>query len=632
MLDLGIVLAFVGYAAAQGFLARKKASQSLRQYFLAGQNVKGWKAGFSMAATQYAADTPLLVTGLVATAGVFALWRFWIYGLGYLLLAFIFAEMWRRSRVLTDAELTELRYDGRGVLFLRGLKAIYYGTIVNCIFLAMVLVAAVRIAEVFMPWHTWLPADLYAPILGLVQSTGLVLSSSVTGLDPAVVTTNGLISLALMVGFAFLYSATGGMRSVVNTDAMQFVLAMLGTVVYSWYVVDAVGGIGALGPRIVELYGQLQGQEMMSFAPSGTALFPFLMVIALQGLFWVSSDGTGYLAQRAMSTQSDHDARVAGAVFSWSQILVRSLIWLVISAGLLVLYPFDPSQIGTDGFAAAREMTFVTGIDDLLPVGLRGLMLTGLLAALTSTIDTHLNWGASYWSNDLYKRLICEEWLDREPSGSESVLVARLSNVVVLAFAIGIMVSLGSIQATWFISLVFGAGIGPVLMLRWLWERVNLYAEGSAIVASLIAAPIVINVVDAEWLRLLSMVVASLTATVITALVTPPTSPEARNRFYERVRPFGWWPRSAKEAGDAPMEPTRALGRRLRLTLLSTASLFGMLVGIGKLLVHPPGANLFWPTALLVGAVALVPFWWRDLQAAPDRSRVPEEAPVDAAS
>jgi Na+/proline symporter len=628
MLDLGIVLVFVGYAATQGFLARKKASQSLRQYFLAGQNVKGWKAGFSMAATQYGADTPLLVTGLVATAGVFALWRFWIYGLAYLLLAFIFAEMWRRSHVLTDAELTELRYDGQGVLLLRGLKAIYYGTIVNCIVLAMVLVAAVRIAEVFLPWHTWLPTGLYGSVLGLVQSAGLVLDSSATGLDPAIVTTNGLISLALMVGFAFLYSATGGMRSVVNTDAMQFGLAMVGTAAYSWYVVDAVGGVSALGPQIVELYGQLEGREMMSFSPSGEALFPFLMVIALQGLFWVSSDGTGYLAQRAMSTQSDHDARVAGAVFSWSQILMRSLIWLVISAGLLVLYPFNPGDIGTDGFAAARELTFVTGIEDLLPVGVRGLMLTGLLAALTSTIDTHLNWGASYWSNDLYKRLICKQWLDRDPTGPESVLVARLSNVVVLAIAITIMVSLGSIQATWFISLVFGAGLGPVLMLRWLWERVNLYAEASAIVVSLIAAPIVIHTIDVEWIRLLAMVVASLTATIMAALLTPPTSPEVRNAFYRKAKPFGWWPQSAKEAGEDPQAPFRALGRRLRLTLVSTASLFGMLIGIGKLLVHPPGAAMWWPLLLLIGSVALVPVWWRDLQAVPERSR----AALDEAS
>jgi hypothetical protein len=137
----------------------------------------------------------------------------------------------------------------------------------------------------------------------------------------------------------------------------------------------------------------------------------------------------------------------------------------------------------------------------------------------------------------------------------------------------------------------------------------------------------VVHFIDAEWLRLLTMVVASLTTTVITALLTPPTSPAVRNRFYQRTRPFGWWPQSAAEAGDRPTAPMRALGRRLRLTLLSTISLFGMLVGIGKLLVHPPDANLLWPIALLIGAVALVPFWWKDLQAAPDRSRAPLDAP-----
>jgi Na+/proline symporter len=614
VLDLSIVCVFAAFAIAQGLRARHRASKGLREYFLAGQNVDGWKAGFSMAATQYGADTPLLVTGLVATTGVYALWRFWIYGLAYLLLAFVFGEIWRRARVLTDAELTELRYDGRGVLLLRVLKAIYYGTVVNCIVLAMVLVAAVRIAEVFLPWHAWLPEAFYAPLAAGVEAAGLALGSPVTDLSPLLATTNGLISLAAMVGFAFLYSATGGLRGVVNTDALQFTLAMVGTAGYAWVVIDTVGGVDALGTRLVDLYGAAEGRDVLAFLPTDNALAPFLAVVALQGLFWVSSDGTGYLAQRAMSCKSDHDVRVAGAVFSWAQILVRSLVWLVIAAGLLVVYPYDPAQAGTDGFAAAREMTFVTGIDELLPAGLRGVMLTGLLAALTSTIDTHLNWGASYWSNDLYKRLLCQAWLDREPSGREMVAVARLSNVVVLAVAVGLMVTFGSIQATWLISLVFGAGIGPILMLRWLWERINLYAEGAAILASLAAAPAVIAAVDAEWLRLLAMVAVSTTSAVATALLTRPTAPAVRQAFYEQVRPPGWWPRSARAAGEAPRAPAYALGRRLRLTLTCTASLLLMLVGLGKLLVHPPGGAWLAPLAAVGLALGLVPVWWRDLQ------------------
>jgi hypothetical protein len=125
MIDLLILLAFVAYAVAAGFRARRKASENLHEYFLAGRTLRGWQAGLSTAATQFAADTPLLVTGLVATGGIFLLWRLWIYGLAFLLMAFVFAAGWRRAGLLTDAELTEVRYGGRGALALRVLKAVY---------------------------------------------------------------------------------------------------------------------------------------------------------------------------------------------------------------------------------------------------------------------------------------------------------------------------------------------------------------------------------------------------------------------------------------------------------------------------------------------------------------------------
>jgi Na+/proline symporter len=197
-----------------------------------------------------------------------------------------------------------------------------------------------------------------------------------------------------------------------------------------------------------------------------------------------------------MACRSDHDARLAGVVFSWVQILLRSLVWLIIGVGLLVLYPFTPEDAAVEGFAAARELTFVTGIKEFLPVGLRGIMVTGLLAALASTVDTHLNWGVSYSSNDLYDRLICRAWMDRQPQGPELVWIARLSNVVILVLSLLIMVNLGLIQATWFISLVFGAGIGGMLMLRWLWSRINLYSEIAAIATSLVVAPVILATIE----------------------------------------------------------------------------------------------------------------------------------------
>src|SRR5690606_33226048 len=156
MLDLGIVVVFVAYSIAVGLRSRRKGSLGLAEYFLAGRTIRGWRAGLSMAATQYAADTPLLVAGLVAVGGVSSLWRLWIYGLAFLLMGYLLARCWRRAGVLTDAELVERRYSGRGLVTLRVLKAVYYGTVINCVVMAFVLVAAMRIFEVFLPWHEWL--------------------------------------------------------------------------------------------------------------------------------------------------------------------------------------------------------------------------------------------------------------------------------------------------------------------------------------------------------------------------------------------------------------------------------------------------------------------------------------------
>jgi Na+/proline symporter len=612
MIDLLLVLIFVAYSVFMGFRARRKASRNLRSFFLASGEVAGWKAGISMAATQYAADTPLLATGLVATGGIFLLWRFWIYGFGFLLLAFVFAECWRHARVLTDAELTELRYSGRGVLTLRILKAVYYGTVVNCFFLAIVLIAAVRIAEVFLPWHEWMPSFLYDAVLFIVKSMNLSLGTSVTGLPAEFASANGLISILLIVTFVLLYSAVGCLRAVVDTDVMQFVFITIGTVVYAILVVIKVGGLSEIGPRLVSLYGQVRSSELLALMPSEShVLFPFLMLLGLQGLFWISSDGTGYLAQRSMACRSDHDARLAGVVFSWVQILVRSLLWLVIGVGLLVLYPFTPEEAAAEGFAAARELTFVTGIKELLPVGLRGIMITGILAALASTVDTHLNWGASYWSNDIYDRLLCQVWMKREPRGRELVWVARLSNVVILIVALIIMVNMGSIQATWFVSLVFGAGIGGVLMLRWLWDRINLYSEIAAIATSLVVAPLILSRIETEWIRLGIIVAASMGAAVGITYITPATDKSVLQNFYTRVRPVGWW----KSIGAGTNTDVREFRRRLKFTGLMTISLFLILVGLVRILIPLQWISILWGWGALFLGAALAPLWWRSLRA-----------------
>ncbi|QBQ53927.1 sodium:solute symporter family protein [Nitrosococcus wardiae] len=637
MIDLLIVLAFVVYAISAGLYSRRAASQNLQEYFLAGKTISGWRAGFSMAATQSAADTPLLVTGLIATAGIFALWRLWIYGFAFLLMAFVFAIGWRRSGVLTDAEFTETRYSGRGVLLLRGLKAIYYGTVINCVVLAMVMVATVRITEVFLPWHEWLPSGFYESVVSSIAGTGLRLGESVTGLAPEIATTNNAISILLILLFTAMYSTTGGLRAVVATDVVQFILAMIGTFIYAWVIIKEVGGLEGLATQVIHLYGAEEASRMLSFFPEATSalLLPFLTLIGLQWLFQMNADGTGYLAQRSMACRTDRDARVAGVVFAWMQIFLRSLLWLAIAVGLLVLYPFSPQEISGGDFATSREILFATGINELLPPGIRGLMMVGLLAALASTVDTHLNWGASYWSNDIYDRLISQHWFKREPKSHELVIVARLANILILVIALAIMANLGSIQAAWFISLLFGAGMGSVLILRWLWERINLYSELAAIAASLITAPLLLLFLgmepETEWLRLSIMALVTTSAAIGITYVTPRTDDQVLVSFYERVQPFGFWSNTAQKAGDRSNAPLEAFQRRLKAAILTALSLFFLLVSVGKLILSIPGESAFWPWVLLLAGIALIPLWWRELRQEDleiDRSLQPQDVQV----
>ena len=618
-LDSLILIAFVVVSVTLGLRARHRASRGLDEYYLAGREVRGWKAGVSMAATQFAADTPLLFSGLIAVAGVFALWRLWVYGLAFLLMGFLFAAFWRRARILTDAELVEVRYSGRGRLPLRLTKAVYFGLVINSAVLGFVLLATFQISELFFTWHLWLPEAPYGAFAATVARLGIDLSTGAASYGDVLATANNLVSIVALLVFVGLYSTTGGLRGVIASDLFQFGLAMAGSIAFAAILLWESGGPGALIDRIVELYGEERAGRMLSFTPSVEgALMPFLVIMGLQWLFQMNSDGTGYLAQRCMACATDRDARIAATVFAWVQILGRSLVWLVIGVGLLAFYPFTPVDALDPAFAAGRERTFLLGIADEMPVGIRGLMVTALVAALASTIDTHLNWGSSYLTNDVYKRFVCQVWLKREPAGAELVFFARVASVLVLLAGCLVAANLDSIQQGWRISLLFGAGIGAVLMLRWVWERINIQSEFAAMAIAIVAGPALLWAFpedDMEWVRLGTMVLVSTAGTVIVALASRPTEPDVLVAFYRSVRPVGFWGRTARSAGEDPRSLRRALGTTVLATLACAVSLFLALVGLSKLILPHPDETWLLPVLSMLGAALLTPFWWRRVAA-----------------
>ncbi len=625
LVDIFIIVAFIVYAVGSGFRYKGDASKNLEEYFLAGRSLPGWKAGLSMAATQFAADTPLLVTGLIATAGIFALWQLWIYALAFLLMGFVLASGWRRAGVLTDAELTEVRYGKASAAVLRGIKAVYFGTIFNCTVLAWVLFATARIAEPFLLWDQWLPAVVYQPAVDLVQWVGVPLTDGAPD-DPEIwiKTANNFISIILIVVVTTFYSTTGGLRSVVATDVVQLAIMLLGTLAFTIIVVGEAGGLGAIKDQIYEKFasggpGGILPDQIFAFTPdhAKNASFALLFLFALQWIIQLNSDGTGYLAQRSMACRSERDAKIAAIVFTFTQVLLRSLLWLPLGLGLLIIFPPD-SNLAQEFMQVDRESTYVRGMAELLPPGVMGLMLTAMLAALASTIDTHLNWGSSYWTNDIYKRFICQAWLKKEPSDRSLVWVARCANILILAIALVIMTQLTSINQAWQLSLLLGAGMGVVLILRWLWWRMNAWAEIAAILVSLIIAPILLVAVDDQHhaLRLLIMALVSTIAALVAIRVAGPEDRGLLIAFYKRVKPVGFWRPIAREAGVGDDDGPRRLWRSIGAMMACGLSVFCLLVGFGTWLTGSPAPFWFpwpmpWIIVLILSGLALCPLWVR---------------------
>ncbi len=641
--DILIIVAFVVYVVAVGLRSRKVASQNLEEYFLAGRTLKGWQAGVSMAASQFAADTPLLVTGLIALGGIFAVWRLWVFALAFLLLGFVLSASWRRVNVLTDAELSEVRYGARPAAALRAFKAIYFGTVINCTVLAIVLLAATRIAEPFLLWDQWLPAALFDPVVHLVRwigeplvpttqfnDTRYILNTETWKLESEVKAGNqiwilsarnliSIVAILLVTGF---YSTTGGLRSVIRTDFVQFILMMVGTAIFAVLVVNEAGGLDAMPDRLAMVFraGGPDGitpSQLLAFEPSQAkdVTIALLAVLSIQWLVHFYADGTGYLAQRTMACRTEADAKQAAVIFTVLQIIFRSLLWIPLGLGLLLVFSPDltlPREI----LKAERESTYVRGMAELLPPGVMGLLLTAMLAALASTVDTHLNWGSSYWTNDIYKRFFCPHVLKREPTARSLVWVARGANGLIILFALLIMTRLTSIETAWKTSLLLGAGMGVVLVLRWLWWRITAWGEISCILASLLMAPILLMVQLDEAVRLLIMAVGATTTGIVVSLLGGPEHEDRLLDFYTRARPPGFWKPIAMLAGDDGEEGVRRLYRGLSATLLSALSIFCLLTGLGSWMSGSPAPTWFpwrvpWMAGLLIVGIGLIPVWWR---------------------
>ena len=515
----GVTILSVGLAFA------RRAGGGREDYFLAGRNMPWWLIGTSMVATTFSADTPNLVTDLVRTGGVSQNWVWWAFVITGMCTVFFYAKLWRRSGVLTDIGFYELRYAGRSAAFLRAFRAVYLGVFFNVMIMATVTLAAIKIGGVL------LGVDKYMVVL--VAGTATV-----------------------------IYSASSGLWGVLVTDLLLFGISMIGSVAAAVYALrlPEVGGLSGL-------MGHPNVTERLSFLPDfsdpTTAAAVFIVPIAVQ---WWSTwypgaepGGGGYTAQRMLAAKDEKNAMQATLWFNVAHYAIRPWPWILVALASLIVYPtlsdlaaafpnVDPSVIGND-LAYPAMLVF-------LPHGLLGLVVASLAAAYMSTISTHLNWGASYVVDDVYRRFVAP---DR--GENDYVRVARVSTVALIILASFVGLQLETAMQGFQILLQIGAGTGLVFLLRWFWWRINTWSEISAMVISFMVAVYFgffhARLGFARWDPSAELVVGVAVTTVgwlVVTFLTPPVNTETLRDFHAKIRPLG-------KGWDAIVRPTDGAGQ-----------------------------------------------------------------------
>lgn len=584
-IDWTIIGVFFLVSMLIGVFASKQAGSSAKEFFLSGRNMPWWLLGVSMVATTFSADTPNLVTDIVRKGGVSGNWVWWAFLLTGMLTVFVYAKLWRRSEVTTDLEFYELRYGGKPAAFLRAFRALYLGVFFNVVIMATVSLAAIKIGGV---------------MLGLSPIETLLLASVVT----------------------VIYSSLGGLKGVLLTDFFQFFIAMIGSVGAAIYVLD-MPEIGSLN----NLLTHPNVADKLDFFPDfndWNLLIPLLiMPLAIQ--WWATwypgaePGGGGYIAQRMLSAKDEKNAIGATLFFNIAHYAMRPWPWIIVALSSLIIFP-QISDLGAafpnipadklgDDLAYSAMLTF-------LPTGLIGIVLASLIAAVMSTLSTHLNWGSSYVVNDFYLRFI-------KPNASDKELVAvgRISTVLLMVLAAVLALALSNALEAFNILLQIGAGTGLIFILRWFWWRINAYTEIWAMFISFAVAIFfesinprlgIIDIpVEQSYLKLLYGVGITTIGWVLVTFLTKPEKDEILLSFYRKVRPaaFGWkklldrYPKEQQEQGQLPME--------IGLMLVGTVMVYAALFAVGFVLYGNFVGALIAGVVSLAGGFIIVRNWDR---------------------
>ncbi len=580
-LDWSIVAAYFVFVLIVGVIVSRKAGDSVSEFFLSGRNMTWWILGVSMVATTFSSDTPNLVTGLVREDGVAGNWAWWAFLLTGMLTVFVYAKLWRRSMVLTDVEFYEMRYSGPMAAFLRGFRALYLGLIFNVMVMGTVSLAAIKFGEI---------------VLGLAGWQTLLIAGSIT----------------------LAYSTLGGLKAVVVTDFVQFVLAMIGSIWACIYLVnlEEVGGLTTL----LSHENVVSKTNLLPDFSDPSIWVPILLVpLAVQ--WWASyypgaePGGGGYIAQRMFSAKDEKNAVGATLLFNIAHYALRPWPWILIALASLIVFPelADIQAIfpGLSEDKLGHDVAYPAMLTKL-PSGLLGLVAASLIAAFMSTISTQLNLGSSYLVNDFYQRFI-----NKDASQKQLVRVAQLFTVLTAILGLGLGLLLTDATQAFNLLLLLGAGTGLIYILRWFWWRINAATEIVAMIASLFIAGFFTFFEHGleDWQTIIIGAVLTSIIWVAATFLTPPTDDATLRDFYRKIKPGGpGWDaviNKANAEGDPIEKEVGQLPLEILCMVIGCMTVFSVLFATGNWIYGNVGTGSLLTVVAVVGAGFLFWAWGR---------------------
>lgn len=519
LLDWIVIILYLVVSVFIGVFLIKHKNSNITDFFVAGRSLPWWLLGTSIAATWFATDAPLAVTALVRTKGIYSNWLWWYLGTGIMMMVFFYAKNWRRAEILTDAELIELRYNGKSASTLRAFTAGFYGIFKNCITLGWVILAMLKFSSVMLGW-------------------------------------SAEYALLITLTFALLHTLISGIRGVVVLDMFHFTVGTLSSIILAFMILMKIGGPKALSNKIIASTDAPPAILDMMPNISNISSIEMISFLCLIGILWLGqAQGDGFIVQRLFSAKNEKHAIKASLWFAVAGIVILTWPWIVVGLGSIVLLPIStaPVELITD-----PELAYPMMIVEVLPSGLKGLLVAAFMAAFMSTVDTHLCWGASYMVNDIYKRFI-----KKNESDKHYLLVSRISIVLLLLLSGITAWQMDSISNAWIYIIEVMSGVAIIGMLRWYWWRINAWSEITSMISALVLANglIILNTVAKTGLlnqtiidklsvlyndeySLIRAALILVISTLLSLIVTFLTKPVDKNhliKFYQKIRPKGYW-------------------------------------------------------------------------------------------